>query len=88
MVMISDWEQVRVTIGMEILMEKFLRQRDLLGKKHSMWSCGDVCSTLEDSEMVMRAVSVGIEGTRIINYRHVVSHEFPTPYEVNPLPLL
>ena len=46
MVMISDWEQVRVTIGMEILMEKFLRQRDLLGKKHSMWSCGDVCSTL------------------------------------------
>ena len=45
MVMISDWEQVRVTMGMEILMEKFLRQRDLLGKKHSMWSCGDVCST-------------------------------------------
>ena len=43
----------------------------------------------EDHDMVLWAVRVGIEGERVLNYRHVVSHEFPTPYEVdNQLPLL
>ena len=37
----------------------------------------------EDHDMVLRAVRVGIEGGRVLNYRHVVSHEFPTPYEVD-----
>ena len=45
----------------------------------------DTLATLsdEDSDMVLRAVRVGVEGNRKINYRHVVSHEFPLPYEVN-----
>jgi hypothetical protein len=34
-------------------------------------------------DMVLRAVRIGIEGDRVINRRHIVSHEYATPYEVS-----
>ena len=36
----------------------------------------------EDTDMVLRAVRVGISGSKAINIRHMVSQEFPTPWEV------